>query len=358
MPPKDTTKLLLKLRSLMKDTQLFNGKKLDAYIIPSSDAHGSEYLSEKDKRREFISGFSGSSGTALVTNVPTETALLWTDGRYYLQASNQLDSNWTLMKDGLADTPSISDWLISNLSKDSNRVVGIDARLYEEDLFIGLYTKLNSNKIDLIHVDKNLIDLVWEEYGKPNFVERPIIKLNTKHTGKRSNEKLKDIRDQMIKLNANSYVITSLDEIAWLLNLRGQDIPFGAVFFSYCLVTLDGVKLFTNTKRLDGKCMLENNVESTIRSYLLGEDDKFEFYEYDEFYNYFYKFVQNEYVKKEGKNNENNNKKIYLSSQSNHAIHSWVPLDSIHKDMSIIAKAKIIKNHEEIEAAKSMNFFQ
>jgi Xaa-Pro aminopeptidase len=356
MAPKDTTKLLLKLRSLMKDTQLYNGKQLSAYIIPSSDAHGSEYLSDKDKRREFISGFSGSSGTAVVTNFPANSALLWTDGRYYLQASQQLDSNWTLMKDGLPETPSISDYLIQNLSQDSNRVVGIDARLYEEDLFMGLYTKLNTSKIELIHVDKNLIDLVWEEYGKPNFVERPIIKLDTKHTGKRTKEKLKDIREQMVKLNTNSYVITSLDEIAWLLNLRGEDIPFGAVFFSHCLVTLDGVRLFTSRKRLEGKCMLENNSESTIRSYLLEEDDKFEFFEYDEFYSYFYKFVQDEYVKKTGKDVLSNNKKIYLSSQSNHAIHSWVPIDSVHKDMSLVAKAKIIKNETEIEAAKSKNF--
>lgn len=350
MAPKDTTKLLLKLRLLMKDSQLFNGKQLSAYIIPSSDAHGSEYLSAKDKRREFISGFSGSSGTALVTNIPTEAALLWTDGRYYLQASNQLDSNWTLMKDGLPETPSISDWLISNLSKDSNRVVGIDARLYEEDLFMGLYAKLNSSKIELIHVDKNLIDLVWEEYDKPSLVEKPIIKLDTKHTGKRTKEKLKDIREQMAKLNTTSYVITSLDEIAWLLNLRGEDIPFGAVFFSYCLVTLDGVKLFTNTNRLDGKCLLENGLESTVRSYLLDEDNRFEFYEYDQFYTYFYKFVQDEYIRKD---NGKNNTKIYLSSQSNHAIHSWVPSDSVHKDMSLVAKAKIIKNIHEIEAAKS-----
>ena len=160
MPPlKDTTKLLSKLRVLMKDKSLLNGVELEAYIVPSSDAHGSEYLAEKDKRRSFISGFTGSSGTALVTQ--SNGALLWTDGRYYLQANQELDSNWSLMKDGLIETPSIGDWLVKNLPSCSK--VGIDSRLYEEDLYQTLATKLRANKIDMYHTKINLVDLVWNE---------------------------------------------------------------------------------------------------------------------------------------------------------------------------------------------------
>ena len=95
--------------------------------------------------------------------------------------------------------------------------------------------------------------------------------------------------------------------------------------------------------------MLENNFESTIRAYLLDEDDNFEFFEYENFYDYFYKFVQSEYV---NNNADGSKKKVFLSSSSNHAIHSWVPTEFIHKDMSLIAKYKIIKNASEIEAAK------
>lgn len=102
MAPKSTTSVLSQLRALMKETS-FVPQPLNAYIVPSSDAHNSEYLSECDSRRAFISGFTGSAGTAIVTK---DKALMWTDGRYYLQATQQMDNNWTLMKDGMPTTPS------------------------------------------------------------------------------------------------------------------------------------------------------------------------------------------------------------------------------------------------------------
>jgi Xaa-Pro aminopeptidase len=127
---KDTSKLLSKLRVLMRESRL-TPRGLDAYIIPSSDAHGSEYLAAVDRRRAFITGFTGSSGTAVVTQ---NVALLWTDGRYFLQASEELDpASWTLMRDGLADTPSIDDWLAKHVP--SAGVVGVDATHVGQDLY-------------------------------------------------------------------------------------------------------------------------------------------------------------------------------------------------------------------------------
>lgn len=169
----------------MQDKSLIKlDQQLDAYLIPSSDAHSSEYLANRDKRRQFISNFTGSSGTALVTH---SDALLWTDGRYFLQASQELDSNWTLMKDGLAETPSIGDWLASKLPTGSK--VGVDARLYEEDLFQQLAVRLNKSQIDLLHVDENLIDLVWRENGCDEADSKELKKLivlDKNHTGSKS----------------------------------------------------------------------------------------------------------------------------------------------------------------------------
>lgn len=105
MARKQTTELLKQLRSFMQDTSKV-GEPLAAYIVPTADEHNSEYVAESDKRRAFLSGFKGSAGTALVTR---ERALMWTDGRYYLQSSQEMDANWTLMKDGLPDTPSLGN---------------------------------------------------------------------------------------------------------------------------------------------------------------------------------------------------------------------------------------------------------
>ncbi len=345
MPIKDTTKLVSKLRSLMKNV---NGKELAAYIIPSSDAHGSEYLSEKDKRRQFISGFTGSSGTAVLTR---DHAMVWTDGRYFLQASQELDSNWQLMKDGLPDTPSIGDWLCKNLP--SRSCVGIDATLYEEDLFFSLSTKLKAEKIELEHISQNLVDLVRNEYEKPILEYNPLVKLEEKYAGKRTSAKLKEVRDKMKDLNTDSLVVTSLDEIAWLLNMRCRgDIPFGTVFFAYVLITKTHVKLFINLKRLEDKC----DGGMTFKEYLLGEDNQFEFYEYEEFYDHFTNFVNKEYIQANLSNDSQKIKqKIFLSSSSNHAIHSIVPVEFIHKDLSLLLKLKVIKNEKEIESAKRVH---
>lgn len=175
-----TTKYLTRLRCLMKDKSVLNkGEKLDAYILPSSDAHGSEYLTENDKRRGFLSGFTGSSGTAVVTD---QQALLWTDGRYYLQASGQLDSNWKLMKDGLVETPSIGDWLVTNLPAKS--LIGIDTTLYEENLFQTLSTILKTNECELVDTKRNLIDIVRQEFDEQPMVDlKPLIKLDSQFTG-------------------------------------------------------------------------------------------------------------------------------------------------------------------------------
>lgn len=136
---KNTTKILNELRALMKKLPN-NGGAISAYIIPSDDSHQSEYISPVDQRRSFVSGFDGSAGTAIVTE---NAALLWTDGRYHLQASKQIDENWTLMKDGLPATPTMANWLANNLSAGAR--VGVDGTLLSFRAWSPLASELSSN---------------------------------------------------------------------------------------------------------------------------------------------------------------------------------------------------------------------
>ena len=254
------------------------------------------------------------------------------------------------MKDGLPETPSIGDWLCKNLS--SSSFVGIDATLYEEDLFSSLASKLKTEKINVEHIGQNLVDIVRNEYEKPILEYNPLIKLDENHVGKSITIKLNELREKMKELNTDSLVVTSLDEIAWLMNMRCRgDIPFGTVFFAYVIITQKSVKLFINLKRLEDKC----DEKMTFKEYLLGQDKSFEFYDYEHFYQYFATFVNENYIRGLNDSNQKLKQKIFLSSSSNHAIHSIVPAEFIHKDLSLLLKLKVIKNESEIESAKRIH---
>lgn len=138
---KNTAKLLTDLRALMRQLP-HNGGSISAYIIPTDDSHQSEYISPTDERRSFVCGFTGSAGTAVVTQ---KEALLWTDGRYHQQAETQLDENWTLMKDGLPATPTMANWLSDNLSAGDR--VGVDGHLLSFRVWNPLQSTLSSNGI-------------------------------------------------------------------------------------------------------------------------------------------------------------------------------------------------------------------
>ncbi|KAJ8978756.1 hypothetical protein NQ317_017479 [Molorchus minor] len=212
MPPKSTTNLLKQLRGLMQNSK-YVVEPVHAYIIPSDDAHTSEYTAKCDQFREYISGFNGSAGTAVITY---NEACLWTDGRYFLQASQQLDSNWTLMKEGIPTTPNEGTWLSKNLPSGSR--IGIDPSHFP----------CKSHK--LVPISTNLIELIW--------TDRPERPANPK--------KLEALNAQMSDKNAKHLILTALDEIAWFLNLRGSDIDYNPVFFSYVVVSVNSFTLFLN----------------------------------------------------------------------------------------------------------------
>lgn len=265
----NTSARLEKLRNLMKEANL------GVYIVPSEDAHQSEYTSSVDQRRAFISGFTGSAGTAIITReltsmneTPEGLAVLATDGRYFTQAANELDFNWSLLKLGTPNTPSWEQCAIDHaalLSLDSGDTVniGIEPRLitYSSVKNINnlIQKKLLENdkfKIKLVPVRDNLIDKLWGDFEEsPIRKFMPVIKLDEKFTGESTNSKLKRLNDNYFKkYNSTTMIINALDEISWLLNLRGADIEYNPLFYSYLIIKESkNLILYTdNHERFDG----------------------------------------------------------------------------------------------------------
>lgn len=259
---KATGDALSRLRTLMQGSSL-NIEPLVAYIIPSDDSHQSEYIAPRDRRREFISGFTGSAGTAVVTQTQ---ALLWTDGRYFQQAENQLNENWTLMKDGLPDVLTMAQWLQKNCKKGER--IGVDANLMSTRIWGTLATAIESQGCIMTAVKENLVDLVWDD--QPSQPNNPVITLDVKYAGKLVDQKISEIRAKMLEQQAKVLVVTALDEVAYLFNLRGSDIDSNPVFFAYAIVTYTDVQLFIEPSRITDEIrahFVTNNVQVTIKPY-------------------------------------------------------------------------------------------
>ncbi|KAK6521696.1 hypothetical protein TWF506_001902 [Arthrobotrys conoides] len=234
----NTTERLAALRALMKE----NG--IDVYIVPSEDAHQSEYTSPCDGRREYISGFTGSAGWALITH---DKAALSTDGRYFNQAEQQLDENWTLLKQGMPDVPTWSEWVAAEATGGKN--VGVDASLLTYAFSKSLKTKIQKKGGgDLVGMTENLVDKVWGS-ERPARPAEPVIILDKKFAGKDFVEKIEDLRKELTKQKSHGLVLTGLDEVMWLFNIRGSDIPFNPVFFCYAIVTPTTTTLFINPRQ-------------------------------------------------------------------------------------------------------------
>jgi len=235
------------LRKLMEDCGV------DAYLVPSSDPHQSEYVPEFWQRRKFISGFTGSAGDVVITH---KKAGLWTDSRYFLQAEQELDKKiFTLFKMGTPDVPNIEDWLIKELKKGES--LGVDPQVISRTRFVNLQKKLGEKGIGLKCIEKNLVDAVWE-----NRPEAP--KGNTeihaeKYSGESAVSKLKRVREKMAEANTDALVVTMLDSIAWLFNIRGSDVKYNPVVIAYGLVTTGKAMLFV-VKFL---CWLEKSVKES-----------------------------------------------------------------------------------------------
>ncbi|MDE6414094.1 MAG: aminopeptidase P family N-terminal domain-containing protein, partial [Anaeroplasmataceae bacterium] len=239
--------------------------EIDAYIVPTADEHNSEYLSDYYKTRAFLSDFTGSAGTLVIMQ---KKAFLWTDGRYYIQASKQLEGkNIMLMKQGTPGVPSIEDFLATNLKE--NSTIAFEGKVMPTSFVLKLLEKAPNVKLN---PDIDLVSNIWEE--RPRLPFSFLYKLEEFFSGKSYKEKLNEIRQKMHEYQADIHILSSLEDQAWLYNLRANDIPHTPVFLAFTIIDEEGSHLFIDTKKID----------KIIEKYL--KENEIVVHEYVDFYSY------------------------------------------------------------------------
>ena len=217
--------------------------KIDAYIIPTSDPHMSEYPADCWKYREWISGFTGSAGTVIIT---ADKAGLWTDSRYFLQASTQLEGTGIeLFKMMLPETPTIQEFLTHELK--DGQTVGLNGETYSLADARSLEKALAEKEIKL-NTNASLIDPIWKE--RPAIPEAPMFEMPIELSGKSTEDKLLDINKMLHKAGADCTILSALDEVAWTFNIRGTDVAYNPVVISYAFVSEKESVLFVNPKKI------------------------------------------------------------------------------------------------------------
>lgn len=243
------------LRAEMKKNEI------DAYIVNTSDPHMSEYLADHYKTRVYISGFTGSAGTVVITK---DKAILWTDGRYFIQAESEIsNSEYELFKMATPGYPTYTEWLKENLK--SGDTLGFDGKTYSQSAFERLEKELKDKNIKF--QDKyDLVGQIWND--RPELPKAKAFIHELKYTGKSTKEKLKDIREKMKEKGADYFVLGSLDDIAWTFNIRGGDILYTPVIISYALISMDKAYIFLDKEKIneDVKLFLNKN-DVNVKSY-------------------------------------------------------------------------------------------
>ena len=300
------------IRDLMKEKNIY------AYIVPSSDYHQSEYVGDYFKSREFMSGFTGSSGTLIIS---MDEAGLWTDGRYFIQAENELkDSGIKLFKMGEEGVPTIEEYLLEKLPK--NSTLGFDGRVMSVKEGQSLANKLAFKGIN-IEYKYDLVNDIWED--RCSLPTEKAFLLDTEYSGESFSDKLSRIRAVMKEKKATTHILASLDDIAWLFNIRGRDVKSNPVVLSYAVISIDSVYLFID----------KNKIGEDIRAELSKENVQIKGYE--EVYEFIKKIEENEVV-------------LIDTSKVNYAIYNNIP-SNVQKieerNPSILFKS--IKNEIELK---------
>lgn len=300
------------LRILMKE------KKIDAYLVATDDFHGSEYVGDYFKCRKYITGFTGSAGTAIITQ---DMAGLWTDGRYFIQAADQLrDTTIELFKSGEPGVPTVHQFLNDKLQE--GMCLGFDGRTVSAREAEELQELLQEKHITF-SVNDDLIGEIWED--RPVLSCEPVMELDIRWTGKSRADKIAEIREQMKAKEADTFILTSLDDIAWLLNIRGNDIHCCPVVLSYLVMMENELRLYANAAAFSEE----------IRSNL--EADGVKIYPYDDVYSY----VQT----------ISSDKKVLLSRANvNSRLVSNIPSEvTILDEPNLTLLPKAVKNKTEME---------
>ncbi len=236
-------------------------KNIDHYIITSNDPHQSEYVAEHYRGRAYVSGFTGSSGTLLVSN---DSSKLWTDGRYFIQAENELKgSGIDLMKIRTTGYPTLEEYIKENVNK--GEVIGFDGNCYSTNAYKKLLELSEENSFK-IQINNDLLDEIWED--RPTVPKDKIILHDIDFCGEGRNDKLSNVRKKMNELKVKSFILTSLDDIAWLFNIRGNDVKFNPVVMAYAIIKMDEVTLYIDNNKVTDEIISEFKSQNiTIKRY-------------------------------------------------------------------------------------------
>ncbi|CAH8545985.1 unnamed protein product [Heterobilharzia americana] len=364
-------KALNSLGRLTRLRDLLKARQLQAYILPTEDEHFNEYVSDADQRCAFISGFTGSSCSIVIT---LDKAALWTDGRYQLQASNELDENWTLFRNDLSESPTKAKWIVSSTPPGSyigydgrqipyTRIETIQKELTNAEAEIGILPICSGNKnsqsrqlIDIPNI--NLIDLVWqsmselqiENVHRPIRLSNPLIFIPQSFTGSSFQQKINCVRNIMQMKGAQMLILTALDEIAWLFNLRGSDIRYNPVFFAYVILGMNKVDLFLNSKTV--------SQTQGLQDYLKDDECQVNIHEYSEFFNYLEMIVQNTMEKQQPPSLSPPPPpppRIWLDLIASQAIVSRIPENQRLIDISPVNEMKSIKSLSELNGIREIH---
>ncbi|WFD41912.1 Xaa-Pro aminopeptidase [Malassezia psittaci] len=308
----ETSAIVQEVRKLMSKANL------DAYVVPSEDEHASEYPATSDLLRGYVTGFNGSAGCAVITQ---SKALLFTDGRYFLQASQQLEPGvWTLMKMGEPGVPTWQEWLATELPPDSR--VGADPKTISVEEARSLINDLQDNHVEFVPLTENLVAEVWKDRGERP--QEPITALPESITGRTFDKKVQDLRRELQDKAAYGYVATMLDEVAWLFNLRGKDVPYNPVFFAFSIVTLDQIVLYVNSDQLTEDVREHLGASVVIRPYKAFYDDLHAM-----------------------KHHQRPEHKLLIGKRASYAVFQALGADRALVGRSLIVDAKSIKNSVE-----------
>ena len=300
-----------RLRSWMEE----NG--FTAFVFPSSDPHNSEYVADHWKSREWISGFSGSAGTAVVT---LEHAALWTDSRYFIAAEKELDgTDFQLMKLRVEGTPSVSEWLASEQSTYEKAVVGLDGNVNSFAEVAAMEQELATKGNITVRTDADPMAELWTD--RPVIPDNMVSLHSLEYSGESTSSKISRVRKHLLDCGADGLLVTALDEIAWVLNLRGSDVHCNPVFVSYLLISPENITLYINNVKLPEE----------VKAYLVTEHIDVQAYD----------------SVVEGLRLYAGKSLLVDMSSTNYSLATAVPFDKVCSGVSPIASMKAVKNKVE-----------
>ncbi|MPC27249.1 Xaa-Pro aminopeptidase 2 [Portunus trituberculatus] len=331
--PKIRVNTTIQVAQLREEMDLRN---FEAYIIPINGEQDG-YTMEAEDRLPFLTGFTGSSGVAVVT---TTQQAFWTDGRYFLQAEDELDCQWLLMKSGQEGVPKVMEWLKEVVPAGGK--VAADPKLVSAETWKTYNKELAASEISLVAEETNLVDLVWPAEVRPAYPEDPIFIHELDFAGKRWEDKVKEVREEMVKKGADLLIVTSPDEVAWLLNVRGNDVKTTPVFRGYVIVDRKGVELFIPQGKITPAVDLHLNVNQC------NDQECVSITAYSAILNRLRALELNPEVKKVMLP-----KKWSYSDGASYAIYSAVPEDKRLVAVSPVLLMKARKNPTEVQGMKA-----